>query len=173
MTYRENFQSFVPATKKLPELTIKAVLVGALLSIVLGSANAYFGMYAGMTVSAAIPGAEQGVPILGRMVGILPREGGVRLSRRLRTRRRPCPRVARPPMTVHRHGKQRYSSESSRSRDLSALLFPGFANQLQTTFDGGQGSANSHGDFMVAVTFELEQGDLMQFVIGQLPQQVP
>ena len=57
MTFRENFQSFIPAENIIPELTLKAVLVGALLAIVLGSANAYFGLYAGMTVSAAIPGA--------------------------------------------------------------------------------------------------------------------
>ena len=54
---REDFKSFVPAEKKIPELTLKAVAVGALLAVVLGSANAYLGLYAGMTVSAVIPGA--------------------------------------------------------------------------------------------------------------------
>ncbi len=57
MQSRENFKSFIPAETTIPELTSKAILVGALLAIVLGSANAYFGLYAGMTVSAAIPGA--------------------------------------------------------------------------------------------------------------------
>ena len=57
MSYRENFKTFIPSEIIIPELTIKAVLVGAFLAIVLGSANAYFGLYAGMTVSAAIPGA--------------------------------------------------------------------------------------------------------------------
>jgi putative OPT family oligopeptide transporter len=57
MSSRENFKSFIPASKKIPELTIKAILVGALLAIILGSANAYLGLYAGMTVSAVIPGA--------------------------------------------------------------------------------------------------------------------
>jgi len=33
------------------------VLVGALLAVILGAANAYLGLYAGMTVSAVIPGA--------------------------------------------------------------------------------------------------------------------
>ena len=56
-TSREDFKSFIPTTKKIPELTIKAALVGALLSIILGAANAYLGLYAGMTVSAVIPGA--------------------------------------------------------------------------------------------------------------------
>jgi putative OPT family oligopeptide transporter len=64
MTSREDFLSFIPANKKIPELTIKAVLVGALLAIILGSANAYLGLYAGMTVSAVIPGAVMAFALL-------------------------------------------------------------------------------------------------------------
>jgi putative OPT family oligopeptide transporter len=54
---RENFPSFIPAKKIIPELTVKAILVGIFLAVVLGAANAYLGLYAGMTVSAIIPGA--------------------------------------------------------------------------------------------------------------------
>ena len=43
----------VPASVRLPELTIKGVVLGILLAIVLGGANAYLGLFAGMTVSAA------------------------------------------------------------------------------------------------------------------------
>ncbi|HVQ00561.1 MAG TPA: oligopeptide transporter, OPT family [Candidatus Thermoplasmatota archaeon] len=57
MSSREDFKSFIPAEKKLPELTLKAVIVGAILAVILGAANAYLGLYAGMTVSAVIPGA--------------------------------------------------------------------------------------------------------------------
>lgn len=57
MSSREDFKSFIPASKKIPELTLKAVLVGAILAVILGAANAYLGLYAGMTVSAVIPGA--------------------------------------------------------------------------------------------------------------------
>ncbi|MFW6121331.1 MAG: OPT/YSL family transporter, partial [Petrotogales bacterium] len=57
MSSREDFKSFIPAKKTIPELTIKAILVGIILAVVLGSANAYLGLYAGMTVSAVIPGA--------------------------------------------------------------------------------------------------------------------
>ncbi len=64
MTDRENFKSFIPAKKRIPELTIKAVLVGALLAVILGSANAYLGLYAGMTVSAVIPGAVMAFALL-------------------------------------------------------------------------------------------------------------
>jgi putative OPT family oligopeptide transporter len=61
---RENFNSFIPSDKIIPELTIKAVLVGVILAIVLGAANAYLGLYAGMTVSAIIPGAVMALAFL-------------------------------------------------------------------------------------------------------------
>jgi putative OPT family oligopeptide transporter len=64
MTYRDDFKSFIPASKTIPELTIKAVLVGALLAVILGAANAYLGLYAGMTVSAVIPGAVMAFALL-------------------------------------------------------------------------------------------------------------
>ncbi|MEF8848801.1 MAG: OPT/YSL family transporter, partial [Candidatus Thermoplasmatota archaeon] len=69
MSYRENFESFIPAKKSTPELTLKAVVVGALLAIILGSANAYFGLYAGMTISAAIPGAVMAFALLRPLKG--------------------------------------------------------------------------------------------------------
>ncbi|MBA7497150.1 hypothetical protein ES702_07760 [subsurface metagenome] len=61
---RENFKSFIPAEKTIPELTVKAILVGIFLAIVLGAANAYLGLYAGMTVSAIIPGAVMALAFL-------------------------------------------------------------------------------------------------------------
>jgi putative OPT family oligopeptide transporter len=61
---REDFKSFIPASKKIPELTLKAVLVGAILAVILGAANAYLGLYAGMTVSAVIPGAVMAFALL-------------------------------------------------------------------------------------------------------------
>src|SRR5512136_578941 len=64
MTSRDDFKSFIPAEKKIPELTIKAVLVGAILAVILGAANAYLGLYAGMTVSAVIPGAVMAFALL-------------------------------------------------------------------------------------------------------------
>lgn len=64
MVSREDFPSFVPANRHIPELTFKAVLVGLFLAVVLGSANAYLGLYAGMTVSAIIPGAVMALAFL-------------------------------------------------------------------------------------------------------------
>jgi len=55
------------------ELTIKAVVLGVILSAVLGAANAYLGLFAGMTVSASIPAAvvSMGVLRMWRRRGIL------------------------------------------------------------------------------------------------------
>ena len=64
MTSREDFKSFIPTKRTIPELTLKAVLVGIFLAIVLGAANAYLGLYAGMTVSAIIPGAVMALALL-------------------------------------------------------------------------------------------------------------
>ena len=50
--------------KNLPEITVKAVLLGIVLSVVLASANAYLGLFAGMTVSASIPAAVISMGIL-------------------------------------------------------------------------------------------------------------
>jgi putative OPT family oligopeptide transporter len=64
MSDRENFKSFIPSTKIIPELTFKAILVGIFLAVLLGAANAYLGLYAGMTVSAIIPGAVMALAFL-------------------------------------------------------------------------------------------------------------
>jgi len=64
MSSREDFKSYIPASKIIPEFTLKAVLVGAVLAVILGAANAYLGLYAGMTVSAVIPGAVMAFALL-------------------------------------------------------------------------------------------------------------
>jgi len=50
--------------KSLPEITIKAVILGVVLAVVLGAANAYLGLFAGMTVSASIPAAVVSMGVL-------------------------------------------------------------------------------------------------------------
>jgi putative OPT family oligopeptide transporter len=57
-------EPYIPASKKLPELTVGVVILGCLLSVVLGAANAYLGMFAGMTVSASVPAAVMSMAIL-------------------------------------------------------------------------------------------------------------
>ena len=50
--------------KPLPEITIKAIILGVLLSMILAGANAYLGLFAGMTVSASIPAAVISMAVL-------------------------------------------------------------------------------------------------------------
>ncbi|MHC5114790.1 MAG: OPT family oligopeptide transporter, partial [Planctomycetota bacterium] len=52
-----NGEPYIPASQSLPEITIKAIVLGVLLSVLLAGANAYLGLKAGMTVSASIPAA--------------------------------------------------------------------------------------------------------------------
>ncbi len=51
------FKPYVPAETELAELTFKAVFLGVLMAIILGAANAYLGMKAGLTVAATFPAA--------------------------------------------------------------------------------------------------------------------
>ena len=51
-------------SKPLPEITPKAIVLGILLSVILAGANAYLGLFAGMTVSASIPAAVISMGVL-------------------------------------------------------------------------------------------------------------
>lgn len=53
----EEFKPYVPAEKVTPEFTVTSVIMGVLLAIIFGAANAYLGLRVGMTVSASIPAA--------------------------------------------------------------------------------------------------------------------
>ena len=54
---KKDFKPYIPADKVVPEFTVTALLIGILLAIVFGAANAYLGLLVGMTVSASIPAA--------------------------------------------------------------------------------------------------------------------
>jgi putative OPT family oligopeptide transporter len=53
----KEFKPYISADVDIPEMTVKAVVLGIMLSVVMCAANAYLGLYVGMTVSAAIPAA--------------------------------------------------------------------------------------------------------------------
>lgn len=61
---KEEFKPFVPAEREMKEFSITAVIVGVLLAVVFGAANAYLGLRVGMTVSASIPAAVVSMGIL-------------------------------------------------------------------------------------------------------------
>ncbi|MBV8758577.1 MAG: oligopeptide transporter, OPT family [Deltaproteobacteria bacterium] len=64
----ERVEPYIPASKTLPELTVGVVILGCLLSVILAGANAYLGMFAGLTVSASVPAAVISMGIF-RLIG--------------------------------------------------------------------------------------------------------
>lgn len=55
---------YISASTILPETTVKALILGAILSVVLSAANTYLGLFAGLTVSASIPAAVISMAVL-------------------------------------------------------------------------------------------------------------
>ncbi len=53
----KKFQPFIPADRVVPEFTVFSVVLGIVLAVIFGGANAYLGLRVGMTVSASIPAA--------------------------------------------------------------------------------------------------------------------
>lgn len=53
----QEYIPYVPSNKIMPEFTVLSIILGILLSIIFGAANAYLGLKVGMTVSASIPAA--------------------------------------------------------------------------------------------------------------------
>ena len=51
------FKPYIPPERTQPELTAASIIIGVLLSVIFGAANAYLGLRVGMTVSASIPAA--------------------------------------------------------------------------------------------------------------------
>src|SRR5512140_235965 len=60
---------FVPPTMEMKEFTFRAVLLGMLMTGILGAANAYLGLRAGMTIAATYPAAVIGMAVLRLMKG--------------------------------------------------------------------------------------------------------
>lgn len=57
MNEKKPFKPYIPADKVIPEFTIVSLILGILLAVIFGAANAYLGLRVGMTVSASIPAA--------------------------------------------------------------------------------------------------------------------
>ncbi|MFN7997283.1 MAG: oligopeptide transporter, OPT family [Bryobacteraceae bacterium] len=65
------FRSYVPDKTNMREFTFRAVLLGLILTGILGAANAYLGLKAGMTIAATYPAAVIGMALLKLMKGSL------------------------------------------------------------------------------------------------------
>jgi putative OPT family oligopeptide transporter len=70
-TPQKKFRSYVPDDTTMPEFTLRAVLLGLVLTVILGAANAYLGLRAGMTIAATYPAAVIGMALLRVMKGSL------------------------------------------------------------------------------------------------------
>lgn len=57
MENKNEFKPYIPAEKITPEFTVTSIIMGIILAVVFGAANAYLGLRVGMTVSASIPAA--------------------------------------------------------------------------------------------------------------------
>ena len=57
MNENKEFKPYIPADKITPEFTVTSIVMGILLAVIFGAANAYLGLRVGMTVSASIPAA--------------------------------------------------------------------------------------------------------------------
>ena len=57
MNEKNEFKPYIPADRVMPELTVTSIVMGMLLAVIFGAANAYLGLRVGITVSASIPAA--------------------------------------------------------------------------------------------------------------------
>ena len=69
---------FVPASMQMSEFTLRAIILGLVLTVILGAANAYLGLRAGMTIAATYPAAVLSMAILRLMKGSLLEENMAR-----------------------------------------------------------------------------------------------
>jgi putative OPT family oligopeptide transporter len=77
---KKEFKPFVSADVSMKELTIKAVVLGVLMAVVLGTANAYVGMKAGLTVAAIFPAAVVAMAALRLLGGTILEENVARTT---------------------------------------------------------------------------------------------
>jgi putative OPT family oligopeptide transporter len=63
------FQPYVPASRSLPEFTVRAVILGALFGLLFGASTVYLGLRAGLTVGASIPIAVLAISVLKKLGG--------------------------------------------------------------------------------------------------------
>lgn len=64
----KSFKPFVPADSTLPEMTVTSIILGVVLAVLFGGANAYLGLRVGMTVSASIPAAVISMGIIRKIL---------------------------------------------------------------------------------------------------------
>ncbi len=76
----KDFHPYVPAETSLAELSTRALFIGVVLASVMGAANAYIGLKAGMTISATFPAAVLAIALLRGLQGTILEENIVRTT---------------------------------------------------------------------------------------------
>lgn len=76
----EKFTPYVPVDTDMKEFTFKAIFLGVILAVVLGAANAYLGLKAGMTVAATFPAAVIAMAVLRPFKGTILEENLARTT---------------------------------------------------------------------------------------------
>src|ERR1700758_1411874 len=73
-------QPFVPEPMEMKEFTLRAVLLGLVMTVILGAANAYLGLRAGITIAATYPASVISMAVLRAWKGSLLEENIARTS---------------------------------------------------------------------------------------------
>ncbi len=76
----EKFKPFVPVHMEMKEFTLRAVLLGLVMTVVLGAANAYLGLRAGITIAATYPAAVIAMAVIRAWKGTLLEENIARTA---------------------------------------------------------------------------------------------
>src|SRR2546428_6104915 len=77
---RKKYQPYVPENMEMKEFTLRAVLLGLVMTVVLGAANAYLGLRAGITIAASYAGAVIAMAVLRAWKGSLLEENIARTA---------------------------------------------------------------------------------------------
>lgn len=73
-----NYKPFISSETKMTEMTVRGLIIGLILAVVLGAANAYLGLKAGMTIAATYPAAVIGMALLRALKGTILEENFTR-----------------------------------------------------------------------------------------------
>src|SRR5437764_1670032 len=77
---RKRYRPYVPENMEMPEFTLRAVLLGLVMTVILGAANAYLGLRAGITIAATYPAAVIGMAVIRLWKGSILEENIARTS---------------------------------------------------------------------------------------------
>ncbi len=78
--HRRTFTPYVPENTDMKEFTLRAIILGIFMTVILGAANAYLGLRAGVTIAATYPAAVVGMAVLRLFKGTILEENMARTT---------------------------------------------------------------------------------------------